>query len=82
MEKKKILIRLFEFFVLGLVVGIIEDLIAINFATDTRITIDTIKIAFIVALPFAVITELIADPIFRKMLQKEIEKQKKKISYG
>jgi len=41
--------------------GIVEDLIAIFFATDARINLRVIWVAFIVALPFAVFSELVVD---------------------
>lgn len=55
--------------------GIIEDLVAIKFATNAQITFKTVKIAAIIALPFAIITELIADPIFFNILIEKIKKQ-------
>jgi len=68
MLRKEIRNRLVEFFFVGLVMGITEDIIAIRFATDARITYHTFIVAFIVALPFAVISELIVDlKIFKKM---------------
>ena len=54
-------LRFIEFFVVGLLLGIVEDLIAIFFATDARITPGVILTAFLVALPFAIFSELIVD---------------------
>lgn len=71
MISKKVFFRLLEFFVIGLVFGIVEDLLAIHFATDSQITWKTIWIAFLVALPFAVISELIVDmQSFRNYIKK------------
>lgn len=53
--------RFLEFFLIGIVMGVIEDLIAIFFATDATITLEVILIATTVAFPFAVISELIVD---------------------
>ena len=50
-----------EFFFVGFVMGIAEDLIAIHFATDAVITMDVIIVAALVALPFAIFSELIVD---------------------
>lgn len=70
--KHHVFAHLIEFFIIGVLMGIGEDLIAIHFATDAQITWHVFKIAFLVALPFAVISELIADSkIFRKLLQKK-----------
>ena len=74
-DKKKIYAHLIEFFFIGLVMGIIEDLLAIHFATDAKITLETIKVAFIIALPFAVISEIVVD---QKILRKAIRKMKAK----
>lgn len=63
--------RLTEFFVMGLVLGIIEDLLAIRFATDSPITWRTVGVVFIAALPFAIISELIVDSKrFNKFMSK------------
>ena len=59
--KSKTKIRLVEFFVIGFLFGIIEDLIAITIATDGYFELKYIWIAAIVALPFAIISELIVD---------------------
>ena len=59
--KKRVIIRFLEFFVVGLVLGIGEDLIVIWLSTDATITWDIVAIAFFVALPFAVFSELIVD---------------------
>ena len=67
-------LRLLEFFIIGLVLGVIEDLIAIFLATDVKIDIRVFLIAAFVALPFAVISEIIVDqkrfPKFVKRLLK------------
>lgn len=67
--KKRIFLHLLEFFFVGLLMGIVEDVLAIKFATDAKITFDTFKVAFLVALPFAFISELLVDShIIRKIL--------------
>lgn len=60
-EKKRVGAHLIEFFVFGLAMGVIEDLLAIHFATDVRITFRVFKVAFIVAFPFALIGVFLAD---------------------
>ena len=53
----------FEFLVFGILVGIVEDLIAIALATDASITWRVILIVVIIAIPFAVIGEIFVDKI-------------------
>lgn len=59
--KKTIINHFLEFFLIGFVMGVAEDLIAILLATDAKITPRVILIAAIVALPFAVVSELVID---------------------
>lgn len=74
MKKYKKVTRLIEFFLIGLLLGIVEDLIAIKFATAEPITWKVVLIAALVALPFAIISELIVDK--PKFWEKIIEKLK------
>ncbi|PJE51285.1 MAG: hypothetical protein COV29_00820 [Candidatus Yanofskybacteria bacterium CG10_big_fil_rev_8_21_14_0_10_36_16] len=46
---------------MGLVAGIGEDLLAIFFATDAEINLNVIWIVFLVAIPFAFLSEVIVD---------------------
>ena len=52
--------RLLEFFVIGLIMGTIEDLIAV-YASTGIFSWNVVWIVALVALPFAVISELIVD---------------------
>ena len=52
---------LLEFFVFGVLMGITEDVIAIFAATGEPITMQVVTIATLVAIPFAVFSELIVD---------------------
>lgn len=65
-------LRLMEFLIVGLLMGTIEDLIAISFATDATLDLRVVFVAFFVALPFAFISEIIVDhPLFwQKILRK------------
>lgn len=64
-------LRLLEFFIIGVLLGIVEDLIAIALATDTEINFKVVLIAFFVAFPFAVLSELVVDlKKFPKFLKK------------
>lgn len=64
--------RLLEFFLIGLVLGVTEDLIAITLATNKAIDLRVIVIAFLVAFPFAVFSELVVDHEKFKRFMKRI----------
>ena len=53
--------RLIEFAVIGLVMGISEDLLAVWIATDAEITWNVIVVVTAVAIPFAFISEFVVD---------------------
>ena len=68
--KRKIVSHVLEFFFVGLLMGIFEDLLAIHFATDAKITFEVVKVAFFVALPFAFLSEILVDyGVFRGILK-------------
>lgn len=73
MQKKNVY-RFLEFFIVGFLMGITEDIIAIRFATDATITPYVILVAAVVALPFAVFSEIIVDRTHIKFLKKAWEK--------
>lgn len=67
-----------EFFIFGVLIGITEDLIAIKFATDAEITLDVIWIVVLVAIPFAILGELVVDNIdMGKYVEKWFDNSKK-----
>ena len=75
-DGRRIISHLVEFFFVGLVMGVTEDLIAIKFATDTRITWHVFWVAFWVALPFAIISELLVDaPVIRRRIKSFFRKK-------
>jgi hypothetical protein len=53
--------RFLEFLVVGIVLGVVEDLLAVKFATGEEITFEVILVVFAVALPFAAFSELFVD---------------------
>lgn len=67
MLKAKYLKRFAEFFIIGLVFGMVEDLIAIGAVSDVIVTPRVLGVVFLVALPFAIVSELVVDgaDIFR-----------------
>jgi hypothetical protein len=61
----------FEFLVFGIIIGIAEDLIVVAFATGEPITWKIVGIVVLVAIPFAILGELIVDNIdFTKHIEK------------
>ena len=53
--------RLLEFFIIGIVFGVTEDLLAILIATDAELSFDILFVVILVAIPFAVFAELVVD---------------------
>jgi len=62
MNKKRLEIFL-EFLIFGIIMGVVEDLIAVTLATGEPITWRIVLIITLVAIPFAAIGELIVDRI-------------------
>ncbi len=52
-----------EFLIFGIIIGVVEDLIAFHFATGEQITYQVVLVATLVAIPFAFIGEYILDRI-------------------
>jgi len=53
--------RLLEFLVIGLAMGITEDLLAVWLTTGEAITWSVFGIVFAIALPFAFLSEFVVD---------------------
>jgi len=78
--KRHHLYRFLEFFVVGFLMGIAEDLIAIRYATDAAITWNVVVVAALVALPFAAFSELIVDWKHQKYIcEKQVKSMKKAV---
>ncbi|MDQ3018802.1 MAG: hypothetical protein M3Q64_02950 [bacterium] len=54
-------LRIIEFLIIGVVMGTIEDLIAVTVATDATIDWHVILVVVAVAIPFAFISEVVVD---------------------
>lgn len=68
---------IFELLIFGIIIGILEDLIVIKFATDAKITPHVIGIVILIAIPFAIIGEIIFDRIdFADFLRRTFERKK------
>ena len=52
-----------EFLIFGIFMGVTEDVIAVYVVTGVHITLRAILIIILVAIPFAIIGELIVDRI-------------------
>lgn len=73
-------LRFIEFLFIGVLMGVVEDLIAVKAATSELITWQVVGIVFLVALPFAFISEYVVDhPRFWKIIFriKDEENEKK-----
>lgn len=66
--------RVLEFFVIGVVAGVAEDLIAVRLATGAAIDARVVGIVVLVAIPFAVLSELVVDRedfgVFRRVARR------------
>ena len=51
------------FLIFGIIIGITEDIIAIKVATHEPITFNIVAIVFLIAIPFAILGELVVDKI-------------------
>lgn len=63
----------FELLVFGVIIGIVEDIVAIRLVTDTPITWTVIGIVVLVTVPFAILGEVVFDNIdFANFLRESI----------
>lgn len=68
--------RILEFIIAGLVIDLVENIITIKVASNEVITWNTVLIALMVVIPFAIITELIIDhPTFWHRLNAAFKKK-------
>ncbi len=74
-SKWKKLETMFEFLIFGILIGITEDIIAVKLTTGASITPKMIGIIILIAIPFAIIGEMVADRV-------NLAKPLKKISDG
>lgn len=54
---------MFEFLLFGIVIGVTEDLLAVHLTTGETITWSMIGIIILLAIPFAILGELVADHV-------------------
>lgn len=73
MKRAKRLEVMLEFLVFGIVVGVIEDIIAVRVTTGDAITWKMVGIIVLIAIPFAVLGEIFADNInFAKYIRRYV----------
>lgn len=58
---RKHLERFFEFLLIGVAMGTVEDLIAVKLSTGTTIDLQVILVVIAVSIPFAAFSELVVD---------------------
>lgn len=76
MNPKKIEL-VFEFLIFGIVIGIVEDLLAVKLTTGEPITFKMIGVIILIAIPFAILGEIFADKVdFVKIYRKIFKKNK------
>jgi len=57
--------RFIKFVVIGIEMGVTEDIIVIAMTTDVEISSEMVEIVVVVSLPFAALLELVVDhPVF------------------
>jgi hypothetical protein len=59
--KKKHINRFLEFLLIGMAMGIVEDLIAVSVVSGNPIDLRTVFVIALIAFPFAAFSELIVD---------------------
>ena len=68
-----------EFLIFGVIVGVIEDIIAVKIATGEAITLKIFGTIILIAIPFAFLGEILVDQIdFVKIWQKIFNNKKVK----
>lgn len=76
MDKRRIE-RFSEFLIVGVVMGVTEDMLAVMLATDAEFTWEILGIVLLVSVPFAAFSELVIDNDEYAIMEKIAEKIKK-----
>lgn len=71
---------IFELLVFGIIVGVIEDIVAIKITTGENISWEAVGIVVLIAVPFAILGEIIFDnidfaSIFKRLFSKQKDEQ-------
>ncbi|MFB6215910.1 MAG: hypothetical protein ABEJ72_02940 [Candidatus Aenigmatarchaeota archaeon] len=59
--RKNSLERFLEFLLIGVALGVTEDVIAVKMSTGAEIDLNVIFVVVLVAIPFAIFSELVVD---------------------
>lgn len=71
---------IFELLVSGIIVGVIEDIVVIKVTTEEAISWKTVGIVVLIAVPFAILGEIVFDnidfaSIFKRLFSKQKDEQ-------
>lgn len=67
---KKKTLRIVEFLVIGVLFGLVEDIIAVKAVSNVMVDLRVIGTVLLVAIPFAIVSELVVDhPRFWEVLR-------------
>lgn len=77
---KKKQLRILEFLIIGVLFGLIEDVIAVKAVSDVVINPRVVGTVLLIAIPFAIISELVVDhPRFWEVLKLKWEEGADKV---
>ncbi|MFB6193375.1 MAG: hypothetical protein ABEK00_03925 [Candidatus Nanohaloarchaea archaeon] len=71
--------RFIEFLLVGVFLGVTEDMLAVMLATDASFNIEVLGVVVLVSVPFAAFSELIVDNEDYQLTEKIADKVKEKI---
>lgn len=76
-KRRRFWFRTFEFLIIGVVFGVVEDFLAVRLAGDADSAWEILKTVFWVAVPFAIFSELIVDQpeFWRKLFRLKDNKE-------
>lgn len=69
-----------EFLIFGVLIGVIEDLIAVRVVANEPITLEVVKVVVLIAVPFAFLGEIVIDRIDFVEIVKRIFRKNARIS--
>jgi hypothetical protein len=79
MKRAKRIEVILEFLIFGIVIGIVEDILAVKLTTGAPITWKVIGIIVLIAIPFAFIGEIVADNInMEKYIERILKRRRLK----
>lgn len=71
MDRAKKIEVMLEFLIFGIVIGVVEDIVAVKITTGEPITLKIVGIIVLIAIPFAIIGEIFADNVdFSKYIRR------------